>query len=86
MYLDLDMLTLKIACRCASPLGDHTINKIAQYCDVESDQVISVIDVPSLYHVRAFATGINCVMLTGSGAFVAAISKYFRSSQRPVAA
>ena len=32
-------------------LEDPTIEKIAQYCDVETDQVISVIDVPSLYHV-----------------------------------
>lgn len=40
-----------IACRCSNALGEHTISKIAQYCDVESDQVISVIDVPSLYHV-----------------------------------
>ena len=40
-----------IACRCASALEEHTIAKIAQYCDVDKEQVISVTDVASLYHV-----------------------------------
>ena len=40
-----------IACRCSNALEEHTVAKIAQYCDVDKDQVISVTDVASLYHV-----------------------------------
>ena len=40
-----------IACRCANALEEYTIAKIAQYCDVDKEQVISVMDVASLYHV-----------------------------------
>ncbi|KAI9768498.1 MAG: CTP synthase ura7 [Geoglossum simile] len=40
-----------IACRCIQPLRSSTIGKIAQFCQVELDQVIAVHDVPSTYHV-----------------------------------
>lgn len=39
-----------IACRCSRIMEEHTVAKIAQFCDVERDQVISVTDVASLYH------------------------------------
>ncbi|KAG8529967.1 uncharacterized protein KY384_005449 [Bacidia gigantensis] len=40
-----------IACRCPIALDEHASNKVALYGDVDRDQVLSVIDVPSLYHV-----------------------------------
>ncbi|KAK5956725.1 CTP synthase ura7 [Knufia fluminis] len=40
-----------IACRCIEPLEESTINKIAMFCQVESDQVVAVHDVESTYHV-----------------------------------
>lgn len=46
------MLTsLQIACRCQEPLLESTINKVAMFCQVESDQVVAVHDVFSTYHV-----------------------------------
>jgi CTP synthase len=40
-----------VACRCAQPLCSSTTGKIAQYCQVEPDQVVAVHDVSSTYHV-----------------------------------
>ena len=40
-----------IACRCERVLELKTVDKIAQYCQVESSQVIAVHDVPSSYLV-----------------------------------
>lgn len=40
-----------IACRCSQPLDKKIIDKIALYCDVEPNQVVSVTDVSSLYRV-----------------------------------
>ncbi|KAL2217334.1 CTP synthase [Thermoascus aurantiacus ATCC 26904] len=40
-----------IACRCERPLEEQTINKIANACQVERDQVIMVHDVSTTYQV-----------------------------------
>ncbi|KAI9782336.1 MAG: CTP synthase ura7 [Geoglossum umbratile] len=40
-----------IACRCVQPLHSSTTDKIAQFCQVEPDQVVAVHDVSSTYHV-----------------------------------
>ena len=40
-----------IACRCAQTLDKDTIDKIAAHCIVETNQVVQVTDVASLYHV-----------------------------------
>ncbi|KAH0543043.1 CTP synthase ura7, partial [Trichoglossum hirsutum] len=40
-----------IACRCIEPLHSSTTDKIAQFCQVEPDQVVAVHDVSSTYHV-----------------------------------
>ncbi|KAF2675540.1 CTP synthase-like protein [Microthyrium microscopicum] len=40
-----------IACRCERDLEAPTINKIAQFCHVENDQVLVVRDMPSIYQV-----------------------------------
>ena len=40
-----------IACRCMEKLHESTINKIAMFCQVETDQVLAVHDVASTYHV-----------------------------------
>ncbi|KAH0544895.1 CTP synthase ura7 [Glutinoglossum americanum] len=40
-----------IACRCIQPLHSSTTDKIAQFCQVEPDQVVAVHDVSSTYHV-----------------------------------
>lgn len=42
---------LQIACRCPEALGKTTTDKIAQYCQVEPNQVVAVHDVSSTYHV-----------------------------------
>jgi len=40
-----------IACRCSEQLEQSTIDKIAMFCHVGSDQVVNVHDVNSTYHV-----------------------------------
>ncbi|KAI9804094.1 MAG: CTP synthase ura7 [Sarcosagium campestre] len=40
-----------IACRCSEPLEKSTTDKIAMFCQVESEQVVAVHDVSSTYHV-----------------------------------
>ncbi|EDN93841.1 hypothetical protein SS1G_09708 [Sclerotinia sclerotiorum 1980 UF-70] len=40
-----------IACRCDVPLEKSTVEKIAMFCQVESEQVIGVHNVKSTYHV-----------------------------------
>ncbi|SMN20859.1 similar to Saccharomyces cerevisiae YBL039C URA7 Major CTP synthase isozyme (see also URA8) [Maudiozyma saulgeensis] len=40
-----------IACRCSEQLNPSTIDKIAMFCHVGSDQVVNVHDVNSTYHV-----------------------------------
>ncbi|KAL8816016.1 MAG: hypothetical protein Q9223_004912 [Gallowayella weberi] len=40
-----------IGCRCEERLGPSTTDKLAQYCQVEPNQVVAVHDVPSTYHV-----------------------------------
>lgn len=46
------MLTwAKIACRCERPLERVTIDKIAQSCQVEVEQVVAVRDMPTIYQV-----------------------------------
>ncbi|KAI9840352.1 MAG: CTP synthase ura7 [Thelocarpon superellum] len=40
-----------IACRCIEPLDKSTTDKIAMFCQVESEQVVAVHDVSSTYHV-----------------------------------
>ena len=40
-----------IACRCEKPLESSTIHKIAHHCQVDSDQVLAVRDMPSVYQV-----------------------------------
>ncbi|KAJ9192073.1 hypothetical protein DTO166G4_2698 [Paecilomyces variotii] len=40
-----------VACRCETPLEDATIQKIANACQVELDQVVGVHNVPSTYQV-----------------------------------
>lgn len=42
---------LQIACRCPQKLEKSTTDKIANFCQVELEQVIAVHDVPSTYHV-----------------------------------
>jgi CTP synthase len=41
----------KIACRCEQPLENGTIDKIANMCQLERDQVIAVHNVSTTYHV-----------------------------------
>lgn len=41
----------QIACRCAVPLEKTTTDKVAQFCQVEPNQVVAVHDVSSTYHV-----------------------------------
>lgn len=40
-----------IACRCSTQLEEATINKIAMFCHVGSEQVVNVHDVNSTYHI-----------------------------------
>ncbi|KAI5808102.1 CTP synthase [Peziza echinospora] len=40
-----------IACRCSEPLEKATTNKIALFCDVDTEQVLAVHDCNSTYHV-----------------------------------
>lgn len=40
-----------IVCRSERPLNDDIIKKIALFCDVENDSVISMLDAPSIYAV-----------------------------------
>ncbi|KAH9219515.1 CTP synthase [Leptodontidium sp. 2 PMI_412] len=40
-----------IACRCKDKLMTSTIEKVAMFCQVETEQVVAVHDVPSTYHV-----------------------------------
>ncbi|KAL5330037.1 hypothetical protein ACEPPN_003561 [Leptodophora sp. 'Broadleaf-Isolate-01'] len=40
-----------IACRCKDELMTSTIEKVAMFCQVETEQVVAVHDVPSTYHV-----------------------------------
>ncbi|KAL6867056.1 CTP synthase N-terminus domain-containing protein [Trichoderma novae-zelandiae] len=40
-----------IACRCERPLEPDTITKIALHCQVETEQVIAVRDMPTVYQV-----------------------------------
>jgi len=42
---------MKIACRCPQKLEASTMNKIANFCQVDLEQVIAVHDVHSTYHV-----------------------------------
>ncbi len=43
----------KIACRCEKPLANSIISKVATSCDVETDEIIVVHNVPSTYLVPA---------------------------------
>lgn len=45
------MLIVQIACRCQEPLNQTSIEKIAMFCQVGTDQVFGVHDVNSTYHV-----------------------------------
>ncbi|KAJ4291395.1 CTP synthase ura7 [Collariella sp. IMI 366227] len=40
-----------VACRCETPLAQPTIAKLALHCQVETDQVIVVRDMPTIYQV-----------------------------------
>ncbi|KAI7213565.1 hypothetical protein KC333_g6506 [Hortaea werneckii] len=40
-----------IACRCEKPLEEGVIDKIARFCQVRSEQVLAVRDMPSTYQV-----------------------------------
>lgn len=42
---------MQIACRCEKPLERVTMNKIAQSCQVEVEQVVAVRDMPTIYQV-----------------------------------
>lgn len=42
---------LQIACRCNEKLEKTTTDKVAQFCQVDLDQVVAVHDVASTYHV-----------------------------------
>ena len=41
----------QIACRCEQPLGDNTIKKVADMCQLEPEKIIAVHDVSTTYHV-----------------------------------
>lgn len=41
----------QIACRCEQPLGDNTIRKVADMCQLEPEKIIAVHDVSTTYHV-----------------------------------
>ncbi|KAK5079081.1 CTP synthase ura7 [Lithohypha guttulata] len=58
-----------IACRCSEPLQESTINKVAMFCQVESEQVVAVHDVHSTYHVP---------LLLEKQGFVKQLSSLFR--------
>jgi CTP synthase len=40
-----------VACRCETPLAEPTIAKLALHCQVESEQVLVVRDMPTIYQV-----------------------------------
>ncbi|KAI9883121.1 MAG: CTP synthase ura7 [Watsoniomyces obsoletus] len=46
-----------IACRCSEPLEKSTTDKLAMFCQVESEQVVAVHDVSSTYHVPLLLEG-----------------------------
>ncbi|KAI9762239.1 MAG: CTP synthase ura7 [Chaenotheca gracillima] len=55
-----------IACRCSQPLEKSTTDKIAMFCQVESEQVVAVHDVSSTYHVPLLLERQGLIRLLGS--------------------
>lgn len=63
-----------IACRCEKPLGAGTIEKIAHHCQVDTEQVLAVRDMPSIYQVPILLEEQGLIPLLRDGLKLDAIS------------
>jgi CTP synthase len=55
-----------IACRCENPLDTATIDKVARFCQVPSQHVLAVRDMPSTYQVPILLSEQNLIPLMTS--------------------
>jgi len=63
-----------IACRCEKPLEPSTISKIAHHCQVNSEQVLAVRDMPSIYQVPILLEEQGLIPLLRSGLNLSSIT------------